>query len=149
MSIKKFRIYGHIEDEDTYKMIYSGFYFTHDDVSGLCLPKMNDERHICDADIMQYTELKDKNGKEIYEGDIIPVEFQPYNSNPYSENYQVFFGEYDDWEGYQWDTHIGFHLFKKGDCEENNKTHPLIDEINNGSCVIGNIYENPELLEGE
>lgn len=64
---------------------------------------------------MQYTGLKDKNGKEIYEGDIV------------------------EWYG------------TNGMCRMKMKydiTHQkYIPYINSSSEVIGNIYENPELLK--
>jgi len=62
---------------------------------------------------MQYTGLKDKNGKEIYEGDILRHE--KYNSTGVME----------------WDI--------KNGCWT--KFYPIIFFE-----VIGNIYENPELL---
>lgn len=72
--------------------------------------------------IMQYTGLKDKNGKEIYEGDIIL----------FSNNRR----------------HIKFDrgsfTMYYGDC----RMSPLSDYVvENRVEVIGNIYENPELLE--
>lgn len=82
--------------------------------------------------LMQSTGLKDKNGVEIYEGDII---------SELSEQ-----GE--NWEN--WEKHIlaevvrhkaGFYGKEKGHEPE----YP-ITEFAKGE-VIGNIYENPELLE--
>jgi uncharacterized phage protein (TIGR01671 family) len=77
------------------------------------------------APIMQYTGLKDKNGKEIYEGDVVNRSF------PGGVEFKgtVKFYECAFWidNGKQ---SVG--LFSE------------IDEI----TILGNIYENPELLEG-
>ena len=74
--------------------------------------------------IMMSTRLKDKNGTEIYEGDII--------KNSYDEIYTV-----------KW-FDAGFHLEEK--YNGGFDYHELYLEDN--KKVIGNIYENPELLEG-
>lgn len=79
--------------------------------------------------LMQYTRLKDKNGKEIYEGDIVSM----FHDTQFSQ--VKWNSEYGCWEikvqlsihNEGWDL-LGNHLEQ---CE-----------------VIGNIYENPELLEG-
>jgi len=93
--------------------------------------------------LLQYTGLKDKNGKEIYEGDIVRgfekesgfppydstlprvIEFQNgcwcFNANRYDEG---------DWIRFGFWTHSN---------EGKNQLHQLE--------VIGNIYENPELLK--
>jgi len=68
---------------------------------------------------MQYTGLKDKNGKEIYESDVMQLN---------NENYIV------DWDEERASFTCGSLLFGKNEF---------------GSIVIGNIYENPELMEGE
>ena len=96
--------------------------------------------------LMQYTGLKDKNGKEIYEGDIVQfiyrnvkfigeIKYGVYTHSKCDEYNCHHYGYYIDtqWEAYCKNT--GFDLYKASkDCE----------------CeVIGNIYENPELLKGE
>ena len=71
--------------------------------------------------LMQSTGLKDKNGKEIYEGDIISG----------GQNYEVF-----------WDNGLAGFLARS--------SHTQGRELNDSFEIIGNIYENPELLkEGE
>lgn len=74
---------------------------------------------------MQYTGLKDKNGLEIYEGDII----QLYLDGKYISNYIC---EFKD----------GCFMFKEIGSD-------WIGRITNTDIeVIGNIYENPDLLKG-
>lgn len=70
--------------------------------------------------LMQYTGLKDKNGKEIYEGDIFKA---PHHFGPGGWDERIGVVEWDDEDGYQWN----YWRLKKLE-------------------VIGNIYENPELL---
>ncbi|MER0467827.1 YopX family protein [Bacillus cabrialesii subsp. cabrialesii] len=73
--------------------------------------------------LMQYTGLKDKNGREIYEGDII----LEHNTDT------KFVVKYDNRHAsYYLDLGIGDGAFMVGDLE-----------------IIGNIYENPELLKTE
>ena len=66
---------------------------------------------------MQYTGLKDKNGKEIYEGDVI-----------------------EDSIG---NTVV---IFKDGAFRIDIAFYPTLGDYNYSCSVLGNIYENPELL---
>lgn len=104
-------------------------------------------KYLYEVEMMQYTGLRDKNGKEIYEGDIL------------RQVYRAETGSYDDrmsFEGH----HIGSVVItaSKGVCMKNPLCYSIeTDETNRSNqykgvagyrCeVIGNIYENPELLE--
>jgi uncharacterized phage protein (TIGR01671 family) len=82
--------------------------------------------------LMQYTGLKDKNGKEIYEGDIIRF--------PDVSVFQCGYVEFDAGE---------YHLYvdKKTKFEfGENADHSIGYTSKVEREVIGNIYENPELL---
>lgn len=87
-----------------------------------------DKDYIC----MQYTGLKDKNGKEVYEGDIVETNIQ---DGIYEVSYgeEIFDGAY---------RYTGIIL--KG-CSEFSTGQKEFSEFVE---VVGNIYENKELLEG-
>ena len=85
--------------------------------------------------IGQFTGLQDKNGKEIYEGDIV---------HWHNQNYAIVFkyGQfYASIEKCHENVYGGFPLHSLAD------TLITIDE-NNICEIIGNIYDNPELLKG-
>lgn len=81
------------------------------------------------VEVMQYIGLKDKNGKEIYEGDILKL----FNDEIGSDIPCNFIGEVEYYES-------GFFV-------DNHKDYgcPVFQEIAEW-LIIGNIYENPELL---
>ncbi len=94
------------------------------------------EREIDNEDsiLMQFTGLKDKNGKEIYEGDIVK-----YGYEDFEEDKTIHQVKWCDDEGYP-----AFDLKPHLDIECNG----LSQAMNEGEIeVIGNIYENPELLK--
>lgn len=74
--------------------------------------------------IMQYTGLKDKNGREIYKGDIILL--------PNGNLGEIFWGNF----------YAGFEISFNGAFPEE-----LDVRLAGSSEIIGNIYENKELLD--
>jgi uncharacterized phage protein (TIGR01671 family) len=82
--------------------------------------------------VQQYTGLKDKNGVEIYEGDIIHYKFNG-DSYPKEAVDRILTCSYDEDEGmYSFDDSDHSYYWA---------------EIKRHSNIIGNIYENPELLK--
>lgn len=89
-------------------------------------------REDSDYILMQYTGLKDKNGKEIYEGDIIKICAEGLGGEAIGK---TVYDEYD----------LAFVL--KNEVEELSECLWYAEQQLE---VIGNIYDNPELLrEGE
>lgn len=83
--------------------------------------------------LMQFTGLRDKNGKEIYEGDIFAIPICATDDVVY-KYYNI---EYEvRWTKGHWEIHT----------EVDGRTE-LLEHYNKQGTVIGNIYETPELIE--
>lgn len=78
-----------------------------------------------DATIMQFTGCIDKNGKEIYEGDIVK----------------------DDTTGSIWAVSWNAEAAGWTDKQDNPYSYGLYKSLEHCMEVIGNIYENPDMLE--
>ncbi len=111
----KFRLWNNIQDKMLpHKDIDFNFLFDGDDHN--------------DFNLMQYTGLKDKNGKEIYEGDVVAEENKDSEDN-------IYVCEFDNT-----DAKFIFCSPLDGEAlEENNFASDL--------KIIGNIYSSPELLK--
>lgn len=137
----KFRVWDHNTDT---MMIPDNFEFYDGEIGWIDAGREADPKSGNDGDpgqfeVMQYTGLRDKNGREIYESDILKVTGEDGESYVAAvkwfgdENYPAF-----DLEGIPETWFYGANalatIFQEGveTCE-----------------VIGNIFENPELLEAE
>ncbi len=125
----KFRGWCHSSDTDEYEMLY--------DIQDCCDGPPNhydgfglivtDGRH----KVMQYTGLKDLNGQEIYEGDIIR---NAMASDPEDKGFIVI------WQYYEFMARLNNLL--------NGKVYDVpFNEYFRKTEVIGNIYESPFLVE--
>jgi len=92
----------------------------------------SDESFYEEFKVMQYTGLKDKNNKEIYEGDIVEVRY--FIGGHATET----FIEAIKWteQGWDFDPHLNGWPFQ---CAKDSKDGDM--------KIIGNIYQNPELME--
>ena len=101
----------------------------------------------------QYTGLTDKNGKKIFEGDIL--HFKAYRGGGFAcpigtdIYYRVLFGHCNP-DMNTLTEYVGFWALGKNYDEDDlyeygNSISYMVNS--HGACVIGNIYDNPELLK--
>jgi uncharacterized phage protein (TIGR01671 family) len=120
--------------------IYSGEFL--DGINNDLWQRPSDFSRIENTHLMQFTGLKDKNGKEIYEGDMV-------KDHEWSErgNREVRYGEApvdaSDYEPYEVAI-IGFYLTNYLGRDENEALNSLKAQ---DLEVIGNVHENKDLLQ--
>lgn len=98
-----------------------------------------------EIELMQTTGLKDKNGKEIFEGDILEIQ---------GIRMVVKFGSYEYIESSKSNGHtlgvvydgLGFYV-ECINAADPDRISPFEPETLKESAVIGNIYENKDILE--
>lgn len=102
-----------------------------------------EQRPLEDTVLMQFTELKDKNGKEIYEGDILQFS-DKWELNKTNMLLMALSGKTVK-ERQEWLDAIPY-------CQQEVKMPDCYTSLSKSDLqqyweVIGNIYENPELLK--
>lgn len=110
----------------------------HKNIKEMCQNVTTDLTNRDYLEFMQYVGLKDKNDKEIYEGDIVRYldSYDCSNENGYDfeEYYNVGEVKYDN-------TAAAYEITNRNSVD----MECIFDDIE----VIGNIYENPEPLKEE
>lgn len=152
--IPKFRVW--LPDQDVERMLrVKALVFEHDKTRCVCGYAYDFYLEDEDATIMQSTGLLDKNGKEIFEGDILKFndEWDDYCYEGYVDGSTegINFVEIE-----RETTCFTFGKFQTSDSsllyfmkDEYLSFEDLITDKDFEFEIVGNIYENPELLEEE
>ena len=102
----------------------------------MTMDNLCDRYEVDEETIGQFTKLLDKNGKEIYEGDIVRFDDTPYivNGNKYEGNVMMYRGAYC----VRYNVNIYDEYFFA----------PLFadDFADRKTVILGNVYDNSELL---
>jgi uncharacterized phage protein (TIGR01671 family) len=127
--IPRFRVW--LPDPDVEKMLrVKALIFENDKTRCMCGYAYDFYLEDEDATIMQSTGLKDKNGKEIFEGDVVTNGWKRQVVTFGTQEVEEDFGSIR--------IYRGFNLYLGG-----GYPNAIMSEFE----VVGNIYENPDLLE--
>ena len=131
---------------DNVEWVYG--YFWSNDVgnSFIRVTKENDEIVLKDYEVIpetvgQYTGLTDKNGKKIFEGDIVKYDLWDDKFDYCEVKFGYFYAAMDSYNG---GPALGFYL---ADINGNADDRGFYKNMYKYIEVIGNIHDNPELLE--
>ena len=98
--------------------------------------------------LMQYTGLKDKNGKEIYEGDVVKFADIGEEGYEYKEAYDFCNIASIVWKNGRFELeNIHVYISYVLECMNREGHEEFINALLEDCEVIGNIYENKDLLE--
>lgn len=107
---------------------------------------INNEHEVHPESVGQFTGLLDKNGKRIFEGDVVVKDEYPYFDNE-EQNYVATV----DWIYSAWETVLHCVNTKKSGISDG--VNERMDEGEDGETtnweIIGNIHDNPELIGKE
>ena len=95
-----------------------------------------------DFELMQYTGLHDKNGTEIYEGDIC---FQETETEVGDERLYCIFTFIEEWNMFVWLNMDEYNEYKEDGIDSLSQTDGYSSDTEH-LHYAGNIYDNPELL---
>lgn len=133
---------------------YDGYYIKMNNDSHYIFSEYNDNKlqEVDKNTITEYTNLYDKNDVEICEGDIVQLKYRKNESA--SEVGVIKFGEYKFNRYDEFPRYLGYYISVKKLVDvvevplDGKFSISLIDVIYNGDVeIIGNIFDNPELLE--
>lgn len=123
MRTLEFRVW----DDESKEMVEGGVGIDVNGIAYVTNPLNDDFTYYPDCPIMQATGLKDKNGTEIYEGDIVCVAYYKYKLT---------------WD----DVSARFLAYPVRTGRTQQPNGVSLGKVRMTGKVIGNIYENPELL---